>query len=523
MSKVVPSDITIPAHLANSIGQPSKLSAALAGGLTGGANYPRISIKGSRFCIVEGGAETVLEDITLSVVIVGANPHLSKTYYAKQPTPDREPASPDCFSLDGIRPDPESTEPQNDLCANCPMNTWGSKITPSGQQKKACADHKRLAVVSANDPAGPIYLLQVTLASLINLRSYQKELSKRGIPLEIVNTAISFDYDESGDPTLIFRFGRFLDENEYNISKELVGSDKIHEVTGEQVTQEPAADPQRNEKGTFIPTSETSLLSDDSPWDLPELDEAGEDLADDPDSLTAAQWLMANYEPHEVISTYYSRVIDGTKNIYILATGSAKIIDKLGEMLEADRFIEGMELEFENLLSNKFLKLKELIEDISNIETFYGQGSSRNKHIEDTFDAFEALERVSSLSKEMEKNLRETLDTLIFEVSDLERKKSEKFRSTLDDLMLANAGIEGISYYFSMANDLHETTNDCIDKVMMIPGNTLVEPLGEGQVSQEDENYCEILERLAGHGIDWSEATKAFEKLISWPKERWET
>lgn len=266
--RVVPSDITIPEHLANVVGQPSKLSAALGGGLPAVAGYPRISIKGARFCIYEHGTELVLDDLTLAVVIVGANPILSKAYHAKQPPTDIGSPSPDCYSLDGIRPAAEAAAPQNDNCAGCPMNAWGSRATPLGRQIKACADHKRLAVVSATDPAGPIYLLQATLASLRNLRTYQKELSKKGIPLEVVSTVISFDYDESGDPTLIFRFGRFLDENEYNFSKELVGSDKVHEVTGEQVTQEPAADLQRSQKGTFIPTEETSLLSDDAPWDF---------------------------------------------------------------------------------------------------------------------------------------------------------------------------------------------------------------------------------------------------------------
>lgn len=243
MSNIVPSNIQIPAHLAKVVGQPSALSAALAGGLAGGAEYPRISIKGSRFRIVEGGAETVLEDTKLAVVIVGANPRLSKTYYAKQWTPDSEPSSPDCFSLDGIKPHPESTDPQNDICAGCPMNAWGSKVTPLGQQIKACADQKRLAVVAANDPTGPVYLLQVTPAALKGLGAYQKELSMRGIPVEAVKTVVTFDTDASF-PKLIFKFGGFLDEDEYAAVEELFGSDKVLEITGEkEVVAAPKAEP----------------------------------------------------------------------------------------------------------------------------------------------------------------------------------------------------------------------------------------------------------------------------------------
>lgn len=245
MSNIVPTNIQIPAHLARVVGQPSALSAALSGGLSGSADYPRISIKGARFRIIDGGTETVLEDTKLSVVIVGANPRLSKTYYAKQWTPDSEPTSPDCYSLDGLRPHPDSTGPVNDTCAGCPMNAWGSKVTPMGQQIKACADQKRLAVVASNDPSGPIYLLQVTPAALKGLSAYQKELTMRGIPVEAVKTIATFDTDASY-PKLVFKFGGFLDEAEYAAVEGLFGSEKVTEITGEntpEVAPAPAAKP----------------------------------------------------------------------------------------------------------------------------------------------------------------------------------------------------------------------------------------------------------------------------------------
>jgi len=262
MSNIVPSNIQIPAHLAKVVGQPSALSAALAGGLAGGAEYPRISIKGSRFRIVEGGAETVLEDTKLSVVIVGANPRLSKTYYAKQWTPDSEPASPDCYSLDGIRPHGDSSDPQNDTCANCPMNAWGSKVTPMGQQIKACADQKRLAVVASNDPTGPVYLLQITPAALKGLGSYQKELSMRGIPVEAVKTVVTFDTDASF-PKLMFKFGGFLEEDEYAAVEELFGSDKVLEITGEK--EAAAAAPKPEPKAAAKPVAKPKPAPEPEP------------------------------------------------------------------------------------------------------------------------------------------------------------------------------------------------------------------------------------------------------------------
>jgi hypothetical protein len=234
MTSIVPANIKVPAHLAARVGVQSALAQSLTGGLSGGSgeSYPRISIKGARFRIVDGDTETVLDSTTLEVVIVGANPRLSKIWYAKQWTPDAEPSAPDCYSLDGLGPDPAATNPQNDLCASCPQNAWGSKVTPQGQQIKACADQKRLAVVAADDPTGPIYLLQVTPAALKGLNQYQKELSVRGIPPEIVKTKVSFDTDASF-PKLKFSFGGFLDEETQGVVDELFGSTKVKDITGE--------------------------------------------------------------------------------------------------------------------------------------------------------------------------------------------------------------------------------------------------------------------------------------------------
>lgn len=240
MPNIVPSNITIPAHLAARVGK-SALSQALAGGIGGGAAYPRISIKGSRFRIVEGGNETVLDDVTLNVIIVGANPRLSKTYYEGTYSPDAEETGPICYSLGGVAPAADAKTPQNDLCATCPQNAWGSKKTAQGAEVKACADQKRLAVVAADDPSGPVYLLQVTPAALKGLNAYQRELSMRGISPEIVRTKVGFDTDASF-PKLTFGFGGFISEEDLEAITPLFGSDSVKEVTGEDAGgDQPAA------------------------------------------------------------------------------------------------------------------------------------------------------------------------------------------------------------------------------------------------------------------------------------------
>lgn len=254
MNNLTPMDSKIPAHLAKYVGSQSALAASIAGGLGSNMNYPRISIKGSRFRIVEDGNETVLNVVTLDAVIVGANPRLSKAWYARAWDNDAEPSAPDCYSLDGVGPDPQSTDPQNDLCASCPQNAWGSKITPSGQQVKACADKKRLAIVAAEDPDGAVYLLEVTPAALKGLNQYQRELSMRGIPPEIVITKIGFDTDASF-PKLKFGFGGFIDEPTQAIVSELLGSDQVKGITGEPVDtpEQPVAAPAAAAKPKTMP------------------------------------------------------------------------------------------------------------------------------------------------------------------------------------------------------------------------------------------------------------------------------
>ena len=221
----------IPAHIMARMGQTSALTTSLAGGLGGGEALPRISIKGSRFRIVENGEETVLPVTHLDVVVVGANPRLSKQFYAKAWDPD-DVGAPTCKSIGGIAPDDDSEEKQNDLCATCPHIAWGSKTGPQGQKLKACADLKRLAVVSPEDLDGPIYLLQVTPAAIKGLNAYQKGLSSRGIAPEVVKTRITFDIKASF-PKLVFGLGGFLEEDDIAKVDDIIAGHQVKIVTGE--------------------------------------------------------------------------------------------------------------------------------------------------------------------------------------------------------------------------------------------------------------------------------------------------
>lgn len=212
---------------------PAFIGNGAAPTLSGGSqrvSYPRISLKGGVFSASNSDVE--LPSRELHVIIVGANPKLSKIWYKGQWDGD-EPSMPDCFSLDGETPDLSIEHPPSNICATCPQNAWGSRITDTGKQVKACSDQKRLAVVMQDAPDGEVYLLQVTPASLKGLNQYQKQLSTRGIPAEIVKTKITLD--PSVDfPKLVFTFGGFLDESTQAVVDELFGSPLVKQITGEK-------------------------------------------------------------------------------------------------------------------------------------------------------------------------------------------------------------------------------------------------------------------------------------------------
>ena len=246
MSNIIPLDTAnVPAHIAARMGQKSALADKLSGGISGGGDgnqFPRISIKGGRFRIKDGDAETVLDSTTIDVVVVDSNPRLSKTYYAKAWDPSADPSAPDCFSHSGVKPDASVQNPQSDMCATCPHNAWGSKKGPQGQDLKACSDAKRLAVVAADDVNGPVYLLLITPAALKDLNQFQKELAHRGIAPETVRMRLGFDTNASF-PKLKFGFGGFLDEDSIIAIESVMAKPIVRDITGEASVDAVAAIP----------------------------------------------------------------------------------------------------------------------------------------------------------------------------------------------------------------------------------------------------------------------------------------
>jgi uncharacterized Zn-binding protein involved in type VI secretion len=114
-----------------------------------------LTYKGKIWTVAVSGTKTPLmkknEDgddeprSTLPVVLLDYNKRRGRSYYSGGYVDDR-PAVPDCWSPDGITPDPTSTALQSDKCATCPMAVKGSKTTEQGAQTTACSQFRMAAI-----------------------------------------------------------------------------------------------------------------------------------------------------------------------------------------------------------------------------------------------------------------------------------------------------------------------------------------------------------------------------------------
>lgn len=192
----------VPAHILARIAARGGAKSALLDAVVSGISYPRISIRASRFRLVDDGVETVV-GTELDVIFVAVNPRVSKIWYDKAFSSDTDDKSPPaCWSDDGVKPDANVASPVNADCATCPKNVLGSRITPSGRQSKECNDIRHVAVVPAADST-KVYGLTIPVSGMKAFRKYFKELSQYGLNPEEVVTTLGFD-DEASFPKLIF-------------------------------------------------------------------------------------------------------------------------------------------------------------------------------------------------------------------------------------------------------------------------------------------------------------------------------
>ena len=216
----------VPAHIAARIAARAEagVKASLVGSIVkGDFAFPKISIRASRFRLVEDGVETPV-GTNLDVIIVGVNPNVSKVFYAKA-FDGSDGVRPDCFSNDGLRADDSVETPVHSNCATCPNNVLGSKMLPSGAKSKICAGQRHLAVVPAADPT-KAYGLTIAVSAMKNLREYFKELQNYGLDAHEVVTELGFD-EQSNYPKVTFSRKAYPPEKLLSAIDKLKESDEV--------------------------------------------------------------------------------------------------------------------------------------------------------------------------------------------------------------------------------------------------------------------------------------------------------
>lgn len=187
------------------------------------SSYAVVGYRGKVWSLKFQGVETQLmrDDgdgprNSIEVVVVKASPAISKILY-KNGYVEGSNAAPDCWSADGVKPAGAVQNKVHPTCADCPMNAWGSRVTESGKQGKACSDSRRVAVVPVADIDNELFggpmLLRVPAASLKDLKAYGDLLSSFQYPYYGAVTRISFDPKEAY-PKFVFSAVRPLNDDE---------------------------------------------------------------------------------------------------------------------------------------------------------------------------------------------------------------------------------------------------------------------------------------------------------------------
>lgn len=261
MSNVIPFESgNLPAHLRKA--DAASINNALTAGVTGG--FPVLSIKGKAFTIVQGDSRNIITKpddpdepaSNIQVVIIDANPNLSKVFYDSE-YEEGSVAKPTCSSEDGKKPSADAQDPQAKNCATCPHNTWGSGKNGRG---KACSDSRRLAVSPAGQINEPM-LLRVPPASLKPLQEYGTMLAKRGVSFDAVVTKIRFEPGESS-PKLVFSPVGFLDEEQYEEAQAMKSDEVVGQITGAGVIASDAAPVAAKPKKIEVEVSEEAEVEE---------------------------------------------------------------------------------------------------------------------------------------------------------------------------------------------------------------------------------------------------------------------
>lgn len=198
---------------------PSKLAQTLN---TGGITTRRIqtTTNGKFKRLING--EQIGNPVSgeINVIVIGALPSISRTFYKEKFDPNKEATLPNCWSNLGDRPDPNATDPQGPKCATCPQNVKGS----GDNGGRACRFQRRISVLVEGDKTGQIYQFNIPAKSLFDKgtgnvhpwESYVTFLRGNGESPDTVVTKIAFN-DNAETMELEFTPLRSISDEEYDL------------------------------------------------------------------------------------------------------------------------------------------------------------------------------------------------------------------------------------------------------------------------------------------------------------------
>jgi len=156
----------------------------------------------------------------INVIVVGALPSVSRTFYKEKYDPNKEATLPDCWSNLGDKPEAAAGNPQSNNCMSCDQNVKGSGENGG----RACRFQRRIAVLLAGDPSGEVYQFNVPAKSLFGkgdgnvhpFEGYVKFLGANNEVIDNVVTNISFDAN-ANTMELQFSPQRLITDEEYEL------------------------------------------------------------------------------------------------------------------------------------------------------------------------------------------------------------------------------------------------------------------------------------------------------------------
>lgn len=227
----------------------------------------RISIRGKQFSFVKDGEVIGKLNVgmPLTVVMLKTDPYdgTAKAFYVDAYKEDVDSA-PDCHSSDGVKPDANSEKIQNNVCATCKWNAFGTGTDSSGNPSKgkACADFKYLFVTLNDKLDDEVWAIRVPATSLKALSRYGALLLEKKLPMYAIETELSFNQDVT-HPQLEFKPVKFLDAKDTKFCHDRSKSSELTLLLPSKnniAASEPVPsdlekpDPNANSKGNGIPT-----------------------------------------------------------------------------------------------------------------------------------------------------------------------------------------------------------------------------------------------------------------------------